>query len=63
MGPFTETQWIVCHGPGVVHFTELPVGSSMTSGQPNSETFTDSQEALDRAIELGYVVSTEEEEE
>ena len=63
MGPFTETKWIVCHGPEVVHFSELPVGSTMTTGQPNSETFDVEQEALDRAIELGYVAPTEEEEE
>jgi len=63
MGPFTETQWMVCHGPGVVHLTELPVGSSMTTGQPNCEPFDVEQEALDRAIELGYVAPVEEEEE
>lgn len=63
MGPFTTIKWIVCHGPEVVHFSELSVGSSMATGQPNCELFDVEQEALDRAIELGYVVPVEEEEE
>ena len=61
MGPFTTIKWMVCHGPGVVHFSELPIGSSMATGQPNCESFDDEQDALDRAIELGYVSPVEEE--
>ena len=53
MGPFTETKWVVCHGPGVVHFSELTVGSSMMTGQPNCEHFDNEQEAKARAEELG----------
>ena len=63
MGPFTETKWVVCHGPGVVHFSELPVGSSMMTGQPNCEHFDNEQEAVTRAEELGYVFPVEELEE
>lgn len=60
MGPFTETKWVVCHGPGVVHFTELSAGSSMMTGQPNFEPFDNEQEAVARAEELGYVFPVEE---
>ena len=61
MGPFTETKWIVCHGPDVVHFSELSIGSSFVTGQPNIEQFDNEQEAKARAVELGYVFTTEEE--
>jgi len=61
MGPFTETKWVVCHGPEVVHFSELSVGSSMMTGQPNCEHFDNEQEAVTRAEELGYVFTIEEE--
>ena len=60
MGPFTETKWIVCHGPGVVHFSELPPGSSLSTGQPNCEHFTTEEEGLARALELGYEPPIEE---
>jgi len=60
MGPFTETKWVVCHGPDVVHFSELTVGSSITTGQPNCEHFATEEEGLARAIELGYEPPTEE---
>jgi hypothetical protein len=60
MGPFTETKWVVCHGPGVVHFSELTAGSSITTGQPNCEHFATEEEGLARAIELGYEPPTEE---
>lgn len=59
MGPFTETKWIVCHGPDVVHFSELTVGSSITTGQPNCEHFDNEQEAISRAEDLGYVFTIE----
>jgi len=54
MGPFTEIKWIVCHGNGIVHFTELPIGGGMSTGLPNCEHFTDEAEAVARAEELGY---------
>ena len=60
MGPFTETKWVVCYGPGVVHFSELTVGSSMMTGQPNCEHFGNEQAGLARAIELGHVFTIEE---
>lgn len=59
MGPFTETKWVVCHGPDVVHFSELTVGSSITTGQPNCEHFDNEQEAISRAEDLGYVFTIE----
>lgn len=62
MGPFTETKWVVCHGPEVVHFGELTVGSSMMTGQPNCEPFDNEQEAVACAEELGYVFPVEENE-
>jgi len=61
MGPFTETKWVVCHGPGAVHFSEMPAGSSIMTGQPNCESFDNEQEAVTRAEELGYVFTTDEE--
>lgn len=60
MGPFTETKWIVCHGPDVVHYVELEQGSAVKSGQPNVEQFDNEQEAVARAEELGYVFTIEE---
>jgi len=60
MGPFTETKWVVCHGPDVVHFFELTVGSSITTGQPNCEHFATEEEGLARALELGYEPPIEE---
>ena len=52
MGPFTETKWIICHGPEVVHLSELLTGSSIITGQPNCECYDDKQAGLDRAAEL-----------
>ena len=46
--------WYVCHGPDVVHFVEADVNSVVKSGQPNIEQFDTEEEALARAIELGY---------
>jgi hypothetical protein len=54
MGPFAEIKWVVCHGPDVVHFSELSIGSSITTGQPNCEHFDTEEEGLARAVELGY---------
>lgn len=52
MGPFTETKWIICHGPEVVHLSELLPGSSIITGQPNCECYDNKQAGLDRAAEL-----------
>ena len=60
MGPFTETKWIVCHGPDVVYFSELSIGSSIITGQPNCEHFDTKEAGLARAVELGYVPPAEE---
>ena len=60
MGPFTTTKWMVCHGSGVVHLTELLPGSIMRTGQQNCESFDSSGGALTRAIALGYVATEEE---
>ena len=46
--------WYVCHGPDVVHFVETTTASVVTTGQPNFEQFDTKEEALARAIELGY---------
>jgi len=54
--------WYVCHGPDVVHFVESDGESTVTSGQPNIEQFTDEDTAKARAIELGYVFEEDEEE-
>lgn len=63
MGPFTTTKWMVCHGPGVVHLSELPPGCIMRTGQPNCESFNSFEEALNRATALGYVATEQELEE
>ena len=49
-----NTTYYVCHGPDVVHFVESDGKSTVTSGQPNIEQFDTEEEALARAIELGY---------
>jgi hypothetical protein len=51
--------WYVCHGDDVVHFVEIAEGSSIISGQPNIEKFTNEEEAKARAIKLGYVFEQE----
>ena len=38
----------------MVHFVEADVNSVVKSGQPNIEQFDTEEEALARAIELGY---------
>ena len=55
------TTYYVCYGPDVVHYIELEEGSAFSTGQPNSEKFTDEAAARARAEELGYVFPTEEE--
>jgi|SaaInlV_120m_DNA_3_1039746.scaffolds.fasta_scaffold59652_1 hypothetical protein len=60
MGPFTETKWIVCHnGSGVIHYVILEPGTIMETGQPYCEGFADRDDALARAIKLGYVLPIE----
>ena len=56
------TTYHVCHGPNTVHYIEVEEGSTFTTGQPNSEEFTDEADAKSRAEELGYVFPVEEEE-
>lgn len=51
--------WYVCYGDDAVHFVEIAEGSSVISGQPNIEKFTNEEEAKARAIELGYVFEQE----
>jgi len=58
----SDPSYYVCHGPDVVHFVEIDGESTMTSGQPNIEKFTDEAAAKARAIELGYVFDENEEE-
>ena len=50
----SDSSYYVCHGPDVVHFVESDGESTVTSGQPNIEQFDTEEEALARAIELGY---------
>ena len=45
--------------PVVVHYIEVNNGSTFTTGQPNTETFTDEALACARAEELGYVFEEE----
>ena len=52
----------VCHGAGAVHYIEISDGSTFVTGQPTVEEFTDESAAKARAIELGYVFDSEEEE-
>ena len=51
--------WYVCHGADAVHFVEISEGSSVVSGQPNIEEFTNEEEAIARATALGYVFELE----
>ena len=55
------TTYYVCHGPNAVHYVEVEEGSVFSTGQPNSESFTDETAARARAEELGYVFEPEEE--
>ena len=61
LNPMDNTTYYVCHGPDVVHFSELSIGSSVVTGQPNCEHFDTEEEGLARAVELGYVFTIEEE--
>ena len=47
-------KYYVCHGPNAVHYIEVEDGSTFSTGQPNSEEFTDEAAARARAEELGY---------
>lgn len=55
------TTYYVCHGPNAVHYIEVEAGSAFSTGQPNSESFTDETAARARAEELGYVFTDEDE--
>ena len=55
-----NTTYYVCHGPDVVHYVELEQGSAFKSGQPNVEQFDNEQEAIARALRLGYEPPIEE---
>lgn len=52
--------WYVCHGDDTVHFVEIAEGSTVISGQPNIEEYTNEEEAVARATALGYVFEQEE---
>ena len=54
------TTYYICHGPNAVHFLEVEEGQTFTTGQPNTESFTDEAAARARAEELGYVFDTDE---
>jgi len=56
----SNPSYYVCHGPDAVHFVESDGASTVTSGQPNIEKFTDEAAAKARAIELGYVFEEDE---
>ena len=43
-------KYKIFHGPGVVHFIEGD--STVVSGQPNQEEFTDESKAIARVVEL-----------
>ena len=51
---------MICHGSGVVHWTELEPGQIMMTGQPICEDYTDRDAAIERAIALGYVFDDDE---
>lgn len=55
------TTYYVCYGPEVVHFIEVNDGSTFSTGQPNTEMFTEKLSARARAVELGYVFENEDE--
>jgi hypothetical protein len=52
--------WYVCHGDDTVHFVGIAEGSTVISGQPNIEEYTNEEEAVARATALGYVFEQEE---
>ena len=54
------TLYYVCHGPEAVHYLEVYGSSAFSTGQPNSESFTDRSAARARAEELGYVFQSED---
>lgn len=53
---FDVDTFVVVHdSAGFVQLIECAAGSAMGTGQPFVETYLDEDEALARAIELGYV--------
>lgn len=48
-------KWYVCYGPSTVVYVEVPAGCVGATGQPNEEAYDTEEEALLRAIELGYI--------
>ena len=51
---------VIYDDDGFVQFQACPTGTEITTGQPNLETFTDEAAATARALELGYVFPSPE---
>ena len=53
---FAVYTYVVAHNnAGLVHYLECKPGTTLGTGQPHVEQFTDETLAIARATELGYV--------
>lgn len=51
---YTQTTYVITHGLGdAVHFSKVDPGTTLSSGQPNVEEFSDEQVWKDRIVALG----------
>jgi len=58
-----EVWWIAHNDNDVVHHGKLELGSTVQTGQPNLEEFTNEEVWKARIVELGGELPVEEEEE
>jgi hypothetical protein len=57
---FIEEKFVICHnGSDIIHYSRVPSGSTMTSGQPNYEEFDSEEEWQTRLKELGVALESE----
>lgn len=55
---FEEAAYVICHnGKDIIHPSKVSKGTSVTTGQPEFEEFSDEVAWKERLVELGYDVT------
>lgn len=56
---FEEAAYVICHnGKDIIHPSKVEKGTTLASGQPEFEEFSDESAWKERLTELGYDIST-----
>jgi hypothetical protein len=56
---FEKTAYVICHnGKDIIHPSKVEKGTTLASGQPEFEEFSDETAWKERLTELGYDVSS-----